>query len=266
MRSGSTRSPKKNTRPFLETGESLFQLKMQSILKLCESDEVFEVIISSDDKDIFNQVEPYLSDKIKLDIRPKELCLSSTKVQDLISYVPKITKGDHVLWLHVTSPFVEFETYYKAMESYKYSVVQSRKYDSLMSVNKLQQFIWSDNKKKIINVDRNINPWPNTQDLDPLYEINHAFYISSRDNYISLNDRIGKNPCLYICEGLEKIDIDWEEDFMIAELIAKGYTPQLSRLLVICDAAAGIKLAGAWDKRDQDECWTESGRNVLCAA
>lgn len=225
MRSGSTRSPKKNTRPFLETGESLFQLKMKSILKLCESDEIVEVIISSDDKDIINQAKPYLSDKVKIDMRPKELCLSSTKVEDLISYVPKVTKGEHVFWLHVTSPFVGFETYLNAIENYKYNVLESGSHDSLMSVNKLQQFIWSDSEKKVINVDRDINPWPNTQDLDPLYEINHAFYISSRNNYISLNDRIGKNPCLYICEGLEKIDIDWEEDFIVAGLIAKSYTP-----------------------------------------
>lgn len=220
MRSGSTRAPKKNTRPFLKTGESLFQLKMKSIVKLCESSEVVEVIISSNDEEILLQAEPFVSNKIKIDVRPEDLCLSTTKVNDLIGYVPKITTGDHILWLHVTSPFVGFEVYRNAIDQYKKSVIQSVSNDSLMSVNKLQQFIWSAKDKKVINVDRELNPWPNTQDLDPLYEINHAFYISSRDNYLALNDRIGKDPYLYICDGLEKIDIDWEYDFKLAQNIA----------------------------------------------
>jgi N-acylneuraminate cytidylyltransferase len=85
-----------------------------------------------------------------------------------------------------------------------------------MSVNRIQQFIWSDKEKCVINTDRTVNPWPNTQDLDPLYEINHAFYINSRHNYLTHGDRIGRAPALYVCEGLRKIDIDWQDDFEIA--------------------------------------------------
>lgn len=220
MRSGSTRSIRKNTRPFLESGESLFQLKMHSIQRLSERDDFVEVIISSDDEEVFDQAKPYLSDKVKIDIRPKNLCLSSTKVVDLINYIPKITKGRYIFWLHVTSPFVVFDDYLLAINKYQKFVIDNKVNDSLMSVNKINQFIWSDKEKRVINVNRDINPWPNTQDLDPIYEINHAFYISSRENYMQYNDRIGVNPYLFLCEGLRKIDVDWEDDFIFAQKLA----------------------------------------------
>ena len=92
-------------------------------------------------------------------------------------------------------------------------------HDSIMSVNKLQQFIWDQKKKIVINVDRSVNPWPNTQDLEPLFEVNHAFYINSRKNYISKKDRIGSRPLLYLCEGVAKIDIDWPDDFKMAQAL-----------------------------------------------
>ena len=74
-----------------------------------------------------------------------------------------------------------------------------------------------------MNADCALNPWPNTQDLEPLYEINHAFYLNSRRNYESLGDRIGVNPALYVCNGLCKIDIDWQDDFDLAKSILKSH-------------------------------------------
>jgi len=120
------------------------------------------------------------------------------------------------LWLHVTSPFFTAEDYKQALTIYMKQVIQGP-YDSMMSVNKLQQFIWDDEQKSIINCDRSINSWPNTQVLAPLYEINHAFYISSVDNFKTLKDRIGRNPYLFLTEGEKRIDIDWEADFILAQ-------------------------------------------------
>lgn len=218
LRSGSQRVVGKNTRPFLADGTSIFQHKMNQVTKIL--DLVDEVIISTDDELVKEQATPFLGRKIKLDSRPQELCLSTTKVIDLINYVPKVVNYEHILWLHATAPFVDELDYKKALSLYEEHVIKGEN-DSIMSVNKLQQFIWNDVSKRVINVDRNINPWPNTQDLEPLYEINHAFYISSKDNYFKLNDRIGLNPYLFVTESFKKIDIDWEEDFEVASQIAK---------------------------------------------
>lgn len=221
LRAGSTRSIRKNTRPFLSTGESLFQIKMKELLKLVDNCSIVEIIISTNDDEVIEQALPFCSKKIKIIRRPNELCQSSTKVVDLINYVPTIISGNHIFWIHVTSPFLNYEDYKKALDFYSKSVVETSEFDSLMSVNKIQQFIWDDSMKKVINANRDINPWPNTQNLEPLYEINHGFYISSKENYLELNDRIGVSPALFICEGIKKIDIDWEEDFKLAQQLTK---------------------------------------------
>lgn len=221
VRSGSSRVKRKNTRSFLDSGESLFQLKMKQVVGLAGRSDIEEVVVSTNDEEIVKQLQPFLSDKVKLDMRPEALCLSTTKVLDLINHVPNVVLGGHVFWLHVTSPFVDELDYVDAISRYKSEVVMGVK-DSLMSVNKIQQFIWDDERARVINVDRDVNPWPNTQDLVPLYEVNHAFYISSIDNYLKYNDRIGRSPGLYVCDGVKKMDVDWEDDFVMAQEIARG--------------------------------------------
>lgn len=205
-------------RPFLEDGTSLFQLKMRQLIAL--EDSVDEIVISTDDAEVMEQSQPFLSTKVHLIERPKHLCLSSTRVSDLIDYVPTVVQGDHIFWLHVTAPFVNGSDYQQAIDCYREEVLGGD-HDSIMSVNKIQQFIWDDRSKKIVNCDREINPWPSTQDLDPLYEINHAYYISSRHNYLSLGDRIGKDPYLVCMDSIKKVDIDWPEDFDLASRIAQ---------------------------------------------
>ncbi len=72
-----------------------------------------------------------------------------------------------VLWTHVTSPFVE-EYLYTDMINY---YLKNLKYhDSLMSVTKIQKFLWNDNNP--ISYDRKEEKWPKTQNIKAIYEIN----------------------------------------------------------------------------------------------
>lgn len=217
LRAGSFRAKHKNTRPFLPDGRSLFQLKMSQLVGLL--DEVDEIVVSTNDNEVESQFFEFENQKIKLIKRPEPLCLSTTKVVDLINYVPQVTLGSTILWVHATAPFCDTQDYQQALKLFCLNHA-SGNHDSLMSVNKIQQFLWDEQAKKVINVDRDINPWPNTQDLDPIYEINHAFYISTKDNYLQYQDRIGKNPYLFISEAEKKIDIDWEDDFIFAQNVA----------------------------------------------
>jgi len=213
IRKGSQRVKNKNIRPFSKEGKSLTELKITELLKIKEVDEI---IITSNYDEAIAQVEAIAKDepRVKINRRPEHLCSSETIVKELIEYMPTITKGEHILWLHVTSPFVKAEDYEKAIEEYFEALKNG--YDSIMSVTEIRNFLWSDKSKKIVNAPKGDNVWIQTQDLEPLYEINHAFYINSRKNYLSMSDRIGKNPYLYLMKGSKVIDIDWEDDFELA--------------------------------------------------
>jgi N-acylneuraminate cytidylyltransferase len=217
IRKGSQRVKYKNIRPFSEEGKSLTELKIAELLKIKDIDEI---VVTTNYQEAIEQIEAIAKDdpRVKIDIRPEHLCQSTTVVKELIEYMPTITKSEHILWLHVTSPFVKAQDYQNAIDDYFKALKNG--YDSIMSVTEIKQFLWSDKTKKIVNANSNIDTkWVQTQDLEPLYEINHAFYINSRKNYLEMSDRIGKNPYLVKLKGSKVIDIDYEDDFELARKI-----------------------------------------------
>src|SRR5699024_9010659 len=181
-----------------------------------------QILLSTNDPESIRIAEKFDHERIKIQIRPEKLCQSDTDLQDLIEYIPEIIKAEHIIWTHVTSPFVDSRLYQKAMDLYLENLKNG--FDSLMSVNRINEFLWNDESKSFANFDRTQIKWPRTQDIKSLYAINSGIFINSRKNYIELKDRIGKNPFLMEFNSLQSLDIDWEEDFKTAEKIYEAIT------------------------------------------
>ena len=214
-RKGSERVKNKNTRPFADIEGGLVENKIKQLLATKHIDEI---LFSSNDEMCIAIAEKYASDsRLRIIPRPNELCLSTTNLQDLICYVPTITNADHILWGHVTTPLVEAKVYDTAIEQYLSKITKG--YDSLVSVKELKNFLLNQ-EGKLVNNTTDI-PWPRTQDLEPLYEINHAIFLAKRSVYTEQKNRIGQKPLLYIMDEIHSKDIDWEEDFKIAEIMYK---------------------------------------------
>lgn len=210
-RGSSARVKNKNIKKFSNKNFGLFEIK---IIQLISIKGVRNIIVSTNDKKIINYLKKKKFKKVVIIIRPNYLSTSKTSTDQLIKYVPKIIKSDHILWTHVTSPFFNTSDYENAIKLYKKNI---KKNDSLMGVTKIQDFIY-DNKKPI-NFNRDKEKWPRTQTLKKLYIINNTIFISSKKNYINLDDRIGKKPHLMEIKKIKAFDIDWPEDFKIAESI-----------------------------------------------
>ena len=214
-RKGSERVKNKNTRPFADIEGGLVENKIKQLLSTKHIDEI---LFSSNDEMCIAIAEKYTSDsRLRIIPRPNELCLSTTNLQDLICYVPTITNADDILWGHVTTPLVEAKVYDTAIEQYLSKIIKG--YDSLVSVKELKNFLLNQ-EGKLVNNTTNI-PWPRTQDLEPLYEINHAIFLAKRSVYTEQKNRIGQKTLLYIMDEIHSKDIDWEEDFKIAEIMYK---------------------------------------------
>ena len=206
----------KNTRPFANNMDGLLSIKLFQLIR-CK--EINNIILSTNDNDVIriaNKISKELNHNIIIDDRPEILALSSTSTDDLISYVPNIVDSGVVLWTHVTSPFVNEKIYSKAISSY-FKNLQNSNNDSLMSVTKLKKFIWDAQEPKNYLID--LEKWPRTQTLPDWYEVNSAIFIANIQTYINENNRIGKKPFLYELNSIESIDIDEENDFLLAEQI-----------------------------------------------
>lgn len=205
----------KNTRPFACFEGGLLQLKLSQLVKVSS---ISEIILSTNDEasiEIGNQFCGK-DDRIRVIERPGHLAKSSTDLTELIEYVPEICASEHILWTHVTSPFVEAVDYEEAIQFY-FEVLQ-KGFDSLMSAKIFKNYLWSQKKGDIIN---RVTPqkWPQTQDLEDLYEIDSAIFLANRDTYITEKNRIGLKPEIFPLDGIKSFDVDWEDDFRLAELI-----------------------------------------------
>jgi N-acylneuraminate cytidylyltransferase len=216
-RKGSQRVINKNTRPFANIQGGLLEHKLRQLI---QSEKISEIILSTNDESCIRVAEPYTAICSRLQIieRPNELCLDSTDLQDLITYVPTITNAKHILWGHVTTPIADAKEYDKAIELYLSKLNEG--FDSLISVIELKNFLLN-KEGKFINNTTSI-PWPRTQDLETLYEINHVMFLTTREIYTKLKNRIGQKPFLYRMDKIKSFDIDWEEDFTVAEILYKN--------------------------------------------
>lgn len=216
-RAGSQRIPRKNIREFAGNKEGLIGIKLDQLMQVSDFDEI---LVSSNDHEVLKIVKQKsaLDARIKIDVRADHLCSSETSTDDLIKYVPTIIDDGHVLWTHVTSPFFGAPEYAQSIAAYREAISEGA-FDSLMSVEKIQAFLWDENGP--INFDRKVERWPRTQTLRKLYEVNSAVFLSSLDGYRKHSDRIGLRPKLMDFGHGSGMDIDWYDDFIVAEQLWK---------------------------------------------
>jgi CMP-N-acetylneuraminic acid synthetase len=219
-RKGSQRVINKNTRPFAHYNGGLLENKL---IQLLQTKRIDEIILSTNDEQCIEIAQNIAngSARVKIIERPQHLCLDTTNLVDLINYVPTITNANHILWGHVTTPLAGAIEYDKAIDVYLSET--ARGFDSLISVTELKNFLLNKNGQ-LINNTTSI-PWPRTQDLETLFEINHVMFIASRNVYLEQKNRIGKKPYLHVMDKIASFDVDWEDDFLIAESIFKNLNP-----------------------------------------
>ena len=229
VRKGSQRVKNKNIRTFANITGGLLENKLNQLIK---TKNITEIVVSTNDDECI-EIAKSLTEKdprIKTIQRPDILCLDTTNLQDLIIYVPTITNAKHILWGHVTTPIAGADEYDRAIDIYLSKSAEG--FDSLISVSEFKNFLL-DKDGKIINNTTTI-PWPRTQDLEVLYAVNHVMFLASREVYEVQKNRIGKKPILHIMDKFKSFDIDWGEDFILAEMIfSKLYPPPCNSSLII---------------------------------
>ena len=209
-RKGSQRVPKKNIKPFADYEYGLLEIK---IIQLINTKNVNKIIISTDDDEVIKFSKNFDSSKIIIHKRDSYLASSDCSTDKLVAHAATLVSAGDILWTHVTSPFLNSELYDKIIE--KYYKVLKLGFDSLMTVNTVQTFLWNNNGP--INYDRKVEKWPRTQTLKPIFEINSGVFLANKNIFLKTNDRIGKKPFMYKLNKLEGFDVDDKDDFTIAE-------------------------------------------------
>ncbi len=214
-RKGSERVLRKNIRPFGPFKHGLIEIKLRQLLS-CAAIE--RIVLSTNDVEILDFARGLdAGDRLLVHRRKEILSSSSTSTDDLVAHaadlILPLSPHCHILWTHVTSPFVTASHYTEIISEYFHALREG--HDSLMTTTPLHAFLWTEAGP--LNYDRQIEKWPRTQTLIPVQEVNSAGFLAAAAIYTYHNDRIGAHPKLFPLSRLVALDIDWEEDFIVAE-------------------------------------------------
>lgn len=215
IKKNSQRIPQKNFK--LIEGKPLFRWILDELQKVSLIDEI---IINTDAYEELVNSGLVLDEKIKIRVRPSNLCGDEMSMNLIISDDLQATNGDIYLMTHATNPLLTSKTMLEAIK-YFISKKTTSEVDSLFTVNKIQnRFYFGDGKPVNHDLDRLIQ----TQDLVPWYMENSNLYIFTKESFKKTNARIGKNPILYEMDPSESIDIDNPNDWELASrlLASKG--------------------------------------------
>ncbi len=195
------RCPGKNTRILGNKPLMQWELDNLSNTDLCDSINVY---CSSE------EVIPYLSSNARFIKRPEYLDLATSNFTQIFNSFMSQISSDIYVYAHATAPFVTINTMKECILA-----VKSGEYDSAFCALKLQDYLWQNGKP--LNFDA--TNLPRTQDLPAIYKETSGIYVFTKEVFQKYKTRIGENPYIKEVSTIEAIDIDYPEDFEIADAI-----------------------------------------------
>lgn len=202
MKLNNERTPGKNTKLFSD-GTPLCHFVQKTLLKVNNVDEIY--VFCSNEK-----INDYILNGIKFLKRSEILDTKETLCADLISAFTNVVDADIYIMANATSPFISRQTYESCINA-----VQSGNYTSAFASKKLQNFIWFKNKPLNFALDRA----PRTQDMEPAFCELSSPYVFTKEVFKKYHGRTGESPYIHECTEIEAIDIDYPEDFILADVV-----------------------------------------------
>lgn len=209
-RLGSQRIKVKSLR--LLNGKPLIEYILDTLKKTTYLNDVY---INSD-SELFGEIAK--RNQVKFYKRRAELATSQSLIDDYIYDFIKSVPCDYLAIVNPTSPFISESELDAAWEYYA-----KNDFDTLLSCEKIQTHCFF--RGESINFSTK-GKHPRSQDIDPILALNFAITIFDCARYIKNYENYGYGVYtgklgFYHTEGYSNIDIDYEEDFLLAEFVAR---------------------------------------------
>ncbi|HSZ72851.1 MAG TPA: acylneuraminate cytidylyltransferase family protein [Cytophagaceae bacterium] len=196
-------------------GQPLYEIILD---KLQEIVEVEKIVINTDSTTISEKCAKRY-DKVHIIERPLHLRKNEITANAFIEHDLELVSGEHFLQTHCTNPLLSKQTIVKAIRSY---FDHLHTYDSLLTVSSIRKRAYYDNGMPINHSNFKLEQ---TQDLPEVHIENSNIFLFSRTSFFNNSkSRVGKSIQLFPMNAIEGMDIDYPEDFHLAELIYKNKT------------------------------------------
>jgi CMP-N-acetylneuraminic acid synthetase len=213
MKAHSARVSGKNFRNF--AGKPLFRWILDTLLAVPEIDRV---VINTDARDILAENGLMDGGRVVIRDRKPEICGDFVSMNLVLADDVANVSAETYVMTHTTNPLLQASTIRAALARYA-EALSSGAADSLFTVNRFQTRFYREDASPV-NHDPNV--LMRTQDLEPWYEENSNLYIFSGGSFASTNARIGRRPVLFETPRSESADIDDQEGWDLAEILARA--------------------------------------------
>lgn len=214
VREGSTRIKEKIHLPFTAK-YSLLEWKINQLKKI--SPEI-NILISSNSDNIKK-----IAKNLNVDYHDRGDYLSvghNASFSEVIMGIVKDIKTEHFAWVTVVVPLMSPNEYKEGFDLYFEHVVNLKNYDSLVSVNLLKEYFWDEEKPINYEATRNHTI---SQNLPNIYRVTNGLYMSSKKQTLDNGYFLGNKPFKHQVCKIAGIDIDENEDYIIAKSLLKYY-------------------------------------------
>lgn len=193
------RLPHKNTK--MLGNKPLIKYILKTLEKVDRIDDIY--VYCSD-----NSICDYLTDNVKFLKRDKKLDLATANFTQIFESFMSQIDADIYVYAHATAPFISVKTINDELDA-----VISEEFDSAFTAEKIQDFMWENGNA--LNFDA--SNVPRSQDLPILYRETSGVYVFKKEVFEKYKRRIGAHPKIIEVNKKEMVDINYPEDFLLAE-------------------------------------------------
>lgn len=207
VRCGSKSIPFKNIKEFC--GKPLVYWNLEALQNSQNIDKIF---VATDCDEIKTVVDSFGFSKVEVYDRDSKNAEDTASTESvMLEFIEKnsFDSKDLFLLVQATSPLTQTKDFDEALEK-----LQKENADSLLTCVRTKRFYWNDDGAPE-NYDYNNRP--RRQDFDGRLMENGAFYINSIENIKLSKNRLSGKIAIYEMEEFAAVEIDEEDDWLIAE-------------------------------------------------
>jgi N-acylneuraminate cytidylyltransferase len=244
-RGGSKSIPLKNIKIFC--GKPLIYWTIKAAV---DTDNIDEVIIATDCDEIEKVVNSFSLEKVVVYRRDKVNAADTSSSESvMLEYISKrdLPKEDCFILIQATSPLLTSIDLERGLKIFQEN-------DAVLSCVRSKRFLWSEDGVSL-NYDHKLRP--RRQEFDGFLMENGAFYINKIDNILNHKNRISGKIGVSIMPEYTAVEIDEEEDWIVAESLMRRFIPNIKQQtnikLVISDVDGVLTDAGMYYSEYGDE-------------
>jgi len=247
IRCGSKSIPLKNIKEFC--GKPLVYWNLEALQNSTNIDQIF---VATDCQEIKSVVNGFRFDKVKVYDRESKNANDTASTESvMLEFITKhdFDKEDLFLLVQATSPLTQTKDFDEALDTLK-----NQNADSLLTCVRTKRFYWNDNG---VPYNYNYKSRPRRQDFDGMLMENGAFYINTIANITKEKNRLSGNITIHEMEEFTAVEIDEEDDWIIAEnlmykhILSKRRKPNIK--LFLSDVDGTLTDAGMYYGENGEE-------------